>query len=76
MLLSIEQRRKRLFHLPKMKDSKGRKNASGSKDKGDVRFELYGKAMVEKTVGSSGKTGRIYVPPEWIGHQVVIIKVD
>ncbi|MBN2126118.1 MAG: DUF2080 family transposase-associated protein [Deltaproteobacteria bacterium] len=43
---------------------------------GRVRFELYGEAMIEKTVGLSGKTGRIYVPPEWVGHQVKIIKID
>ncbi|MFO7751268.1 MAG: DUF2080 family transposase-associated protein [Desulfobacteraceae bacterium] len=41
-----------------------------------VKFEVYGEEMIEKEVKSSGNSGRIYLPPNWIGHTVKIIKVD
>jgi len=44
--------------------------------KGSIKIEVYGKAMIERKVGSSGKTGRIYVPPGWVGHEVRVIRVD
>ncbi len=39
-----------------------------------VKFEIYGEEMIEKTVNSSGNSGRIYLPPEWIGTRVKVIK--
>jgi hypothetical protein len=41
-----------------------------------VKFELYGKEMVEKDVRASGNSGRIYLPPEWVGCKVKIVKID
>ena len=41
-----------------------------------VKFEVYGEEMIEKQVKSSGNSGRIYLPPDWIGHTVKIVKVD
>ena len=41
-----------------------------------VKFEVYGEEMIEKEVKSSGNSGRIYLPPNWIGHTVKIIKID
>ncbi|MFP4035820.1 MAG: DUF2080 family transposase-associated protein [Desulfovermiculus sp.] len=41
-----------------------------------VRFEVYGEEMIEKVVRASGNSGRIYIPPDWVGHKVKIIKVD
>ncbi len=41
-----------------------------------VKFEVYGEEMIEKTVKSSGNSGRIYLPPNWVGHTVKIIKVE
>jgi putative transposon-encoded protein len=40
-----------------------------------VKFEIYGEQMIEKTVNSSGNSGRVYLPPEWIGTKVKVIKV-
>lgn len=40
-----------------------------------VKFEVYGEEMIEKEVKSSGNSGRIYLPPNWVGHTVKIIKV-
>lgn len=39
-----------------------------------VKFEVYGEEMIEKTVNSSGNSGRVYLPPEWIGTKVKVIK--
>ena len=41
-----------------------------------VKFELYGMEMIEKEVRASGNSGRIYLPPNWIGCKVKIVKVD
>lgn len=42
----------------------------------DVRFEVYGQEMIEKVVKRSGNSGRIYLPPDWIGKRVKIVRVD
>ena len=41
-----------------------------------VKFEVYGEEMIEKMVKSSGNSGRVYLPPNWVGHQVKIIRID
>ncbi len=41
-----------------------------------VKFEIYGEEMLDKVVKSSGNSGRVYLPPQWIGHKVKIIRVD
>ena len=53
---------------------KGVDKQSISKTK--VKFEVYGEEMIEKEVKSSGNSGRIYLPPNWVGHIVKIIKVE
>ncbi|MCA1793837.1 MAG: DUF2080 family transposase-associated protein [Desulfotignum sp.] len=39
-----------------------------------VKFEIYGREMIEKIVNSSGNSGRVYLPPDWIGTKVKVIK--
>ena len=41
-----------------------------------VKFEVYGEEMLEKNVRASGNSGRIYLPPDWVGHRVKIIRID
>ncbi len=41
-----------------------------------VKFEIYGEEMIEKLVKSSGNSGRVYLPPDWVGRHVKIIRVD
>ena len=43
--------------------------------KNKVKFEIYGEEMIEKRVKSSGNSGRVYLPPNWVGHKVKIIRV-
>ncbi len=40
-----------------------------------VKFEIYGEEMIEKRVKSSGNSGRVYLPPNWVGHRVKIIRI-
>ena len=41
-----------------------------------VKFEVYGEEMLVKDVKMSGHSGRVYLPPDWVGHKVKIIRVD
>ena len=50
-------------------------NAVSSTGK-QVKFEIYGEEMIEKRVKSSGNSGRVYLPPNWVGHNVKIIRID
>jgi putative transposon-encoded protein len=43
---------------------------------GKVKFEAFGVEMIEKKVSLSGNSGRIYLPPDWVGHHVKIIRID
>ena len=57
-----------------MKEIEKEKNKPRPKPR--VKFEVYGEEMIEKEVKSSGNSGRIYLPPNWVGHTVKIIKVE
>jgi len=46
----------------------------GPKEK--VKFEVYGEEMMEKEVKMSGNSGRVYLPPDWVGRKVKIIRID
>ena len=46
------------------------------KPKSTVKFEVYGQEMLEKRVKLSGNSGRVYLPPNWVGRQVKIIRID
>ncbi len=41
-----------------------------------VKFEVFGEEMLEKRVKLSGNSGRVYLPPDWVGHRVKIIRID
>ena len=41
-----------------------------------VKFEVFGQEMIEKTVKLSGNSGRVYLPPTWVGHNVKIVRID
>ncbi len=48
---------------------------NGDVSKNKVKFEIYGEEMIEKRVKSSGNSGRVYLPPNWVGHKVKIIRI-
>ncbi len=41
-----------------------------------AKFEVFGVEMIEKEVKQSGNSGRVYLPPDWIGKHVKIIRKD
>ena len=41
-----------------------------------TKFGISGEEMIEKEVKRSGNTGRVYLPLDWVGKQVKIIRVD
>lgn len=43
---------------------------------GSVKFEVYGYEMMDKAVKQSGNSGRIYLPPHWVGKKVKIVRQD
>lgn len=57
------------------KPEKGKKG-SAEKVRGKVKFEVYGEEMLEKKVSLSGNSGRIYLPPDWVGRQVKIVRIN
>src|SRR4030042_6752305 len=40
-----------------------------------AKFEVFGEEMIEKEVKQSGNSGRVYLPPDWIGKHVKIIRM-
>lgn len=42
---------------------------------GRVKLEVYGEEMIEKVVKQSGNSGRVYLPPNWVGSRVKIIRL-
>lgn len=59
-----------------MDQEKEGKDLSIEISKGSVKFEVFGEEIIEKKVKRSGNSGRIYLPPEWVGHQVKIIRMN
>ena len=41
-----------------------------------TRFGIFGEEMIEKEVKRSGSTGRVYLPLDWVGKNVKIIRID
>jgi putative transposon-encoded protein len=58
-----------------MNDEKKELNGTDHMPK-KVKFEIFGEEMLEKTVKISGNSGRVYLPPEWVGKHVKIIRTD
>jgi putative transposon-encoded protein len=56
--------------------SPNRQDSNPSKNWGNVKFEVYGEEMFEKTVAQSGKSGRVYLPHTWVGCRVKVIRTD
>ena len=65
-----------LAEMPEEKKSKNEKKDVSAKTRGKVKLEVYGEEMVEKVVKLSGNSGRVYLPPDWVGCRVKIIRVD
>ena len=58
------------------KDMKKENNSGATEIPGSVKFEVYGEELLEKEVKLSGNSGRVYLPPDWVGHHIKIIRID
>ncbi len=41
-----------------------------------ARFTISGSEVVQKRVAKSGQSGRIYLPLDWVGKTVAVIRID
>ena len=60
----------------KVKETHATADAREPGEKRKVKFEIHGEELIEKVVKASGNSGRVYLPPDWIGHSVKIIRID
>ena len=61
------------------KETSLKKNSKKTDDSGKYpkpRCGVYGVEMIEKEVKARGNTGRIYLPSDWVGKLVKIIRID
>ena len=58
----------------RLKEISGKLEDSGKSHK--TKFGIFGEEMIEKEVKRSGNTGRVYLPLDWVGKHVKIIRVD
>jgi putative transposon-encoded protein len=67
-------------HMVASESERGRnelgKNLKDSDILPQTKFTVFGAAIIEKKVGSGGNTGRVYLPPDWVGKRVKIIRID
>ncbi|MCF8041437.1 MAG: DUF2080 family transposase-associated protein [Desulfarculaceae bacterium] len=59
-----------------MPQDKSQTQTRQPRDRGSVKFEVHGSEVLEKQVKQSGNSGRIYLPPTWVGKRVKIIRLD
>lgn len=59
-----------------MPEDKGQTPQEQVSPLGSVKFEVHGSEVLEKQVKQSGNSGRIYLPPNWVGKRVKIIRLD
>ena len=63
-----------------LKTEMGLKEVSGKpQDTGKYpkpKCGVFGVEMIEKEVKASGNSGRVYLPSDWVGKHVKIIRID
>jgi putative transposon-encoded protein len=57
-------------------NNKEKHTTDKEEDSKKVKFEVFGEEMLEKEVKLSGNSGRVYLPPDWVGKHVKIIRTD
>lgn len=63
-----------------LKTEMGLKEISGEPKDHDKsqrsKFGIFGEELIEKEVKKSGSCGRVYLPLNWVGKHVKIIRID
>ena len=57
-----------------LKEISGKPEDPGKPPK--AKFGVFGEEMIEKEVKPSGNTGRVYLPLDWVGKHVKIVRID
>ena len=57
-----------------LKQTRTKPQNSGNTPK--TKFEVFGEEMIEKVVKPSGNSGRVYLPLDWVGMHIKIIRID
>jgi hypothetical protein len=57
-----------------LKEIAGKPEDPGKSPK--TKLGIFGEEMIEKELKRSGNTGRVYLPMDWVGKHVKIIRVD
>ena len=57
-----------------LEEDSNKSNKSGEFSK--AKFGVFGEEMIEKEVKPAGNSGRVYLPLDWVGKHVKIIRVD
>jgi putative transposon-encoded protein len=62
----------------KLQDNKSRSDPAATEKKSDsrVKFEVYGEEIVEKVAKLCGNSARVYLPTDWVGSRIKIIRID
>ena len=50
--------------------------SQNSRNTRKTKFEVFGEEMIEKEVKPSGNSGRVYLPLDWVGQHIKIIRID
>jgi putative transposon-encoded protein len=72
----LSPQKKGMRSVDRSEIDKKRRGIVSEMARGKVKFEAFGEEMLEKKVSLSGNSGRIYLPPDWVGHHVKIIRID
>jgi len=79
-LIAINRFRQAKENRVALKRETGLKEISGKPDNlgksPKAKFGVFGKEMIEKEVKPSGNSGRVYLPSDWVGKHVKIIRID
>lgn len=63
--------------IPAVKLANETMSANEARDAGRLaRFTISGSEVVQKRVTKSGQSGRIYLPLDWVGKNVAVIRLD
>jgi hypothetical protein len=57
-----------------LKEVNAKPAESGKSSK--AKFGVFGEEMIEKEVKPAGNSGRVYLPLDWVGKHVKIIRID
>ncbi len=57
-----------------LKEISGKPEDPGKSPK--AKFSVFGEQLIEKEVKPAGNSGRVYLPLDWVGKQVKIIRID